>query len=85
MTLDEDVAEALKAVVDERGEPFKKIVNDLLRLGLEARLSPPPPRSYRLEPTSLGRLRPGVDLDRVLRLAGELEDQEMARELELRK
>lgn len=85
LTLDDDVARALRSLTEERGEPFKKVVNDLLRLGLEARLDPPAPRRVEIPPASLGRLKPGIDLDRALRLAGDLEDAEMARELELRK
>jgi hypothetical protein len=33
MTLDDDVAKALRAVAQERGEPLKQVVNDTLRLG----------------------------------------------------
>jgi hypothetical protein len=40
--------------------------------------------SYRLTSRRLG-LRPGVDLDHALHLAGELEDAETIRKLELRK
>ena len=39
---------------------------------------------YRVPARSLG-LRPGIDLDRALRLAGDLEDEELVRKLELRK
>jgi hypothetical protein len=41
MTLDDDVARALRAVAQERGKPFEQVVNDAPRLGLEARLDPP--------------------------------------------
>jgi len=54
------------------GEPFKKIINDLLRLVLRARTAPPETRSYVLTPASLGRLRAGVDLDKAMALAGSL-------------
>jgi hypothetical protein len=36
-------------------------------------------------PTKPVHLRPGVDLTRALRLAGELEDEEITRKLDLRK
>ena len=85
MTLEEDVARALKALTEQTGDPFKKVVNELLRLGLEARLAPPAPRQYELEPASLGERLPDVDLDRALSLAGELEDAEIVRKLQLRK
>jgi hypothetical protein len=41
------------------------------------------PQPYRLASRRLG-LRPGVDLEHALRLAGELEDAETVRKLELR-
>jgi hypothetical protein len=60
---------------------FKEVLNEALRAGLAAGTTP---RSYRLPTTRLG-LRPGVDLDGALRLAAAMEDEETARELELRK
>jgi len=47
--------------------------------------STPPRRPYRLEPVALGRPARGIDLDKALQLADNLEDQELARKLELRK
>ncbi|MEZ5330600.1 MAG: DUF2191 domain-containing protein [Thermoanaerobaculia bacterium] len=85
LTLEEDVASALKARSSRTGESFKAVVNATLRLGLAAEASPPPPRRYRLEPASLGATVRDVDLDRALRLSDSLEDAEIARRLELRK
>lgn len=82
MTLDEDVAAALQAAARERGVSFKEALNSAVRVGLSR--APAPERSFRMPTRALG-LRPGVDLDRALRLAGELEDEESARKLELRK
>ena len=42
------------------------------------------PRPYRLTTHALG-LRPGINLDKALQLAAELEDAETIRKLELRK
>jgi hypothetical protein len=84
LTLDEDVALAVRRQVRGTGHPFKQVVNDLLRAGLQARAAPPV-RRYRLEPVSLGGVMPGVDLDRALRLADALEDEAHARKLESRK
>lgn len=36
MTIDDDVAVRLRSVVSERRVPFKTVVNDLLRTGLDA-------------------------------------------------
>jgi hypothetical protein len=82
VTLDEDVAAALQALAAERGLSFKQALNDAVRAGLAG--SGKRSKPYRLPTRRLG-LRPGVDLDKALRLAGELEDDEVVRKLELRK
>lgn len=84
LTLDEDVAADLKRLARRRGKPLKEIVNDALRAGLRAQRAPAG-RPYRLEPVSLGGVVPGIDLDRALRLADALDDEALARKLELRK
>ncbi len=82
VTLDPDVAAKLKQVARDRGVSFKAALNDAVRAGLgtEARS----PRRYRLRTRKMGAMR-GVDLDKALRLAAELEDAELLRKLELRK
>lgn len=83
VTLDPDLAAKLRALARERGVPFKEVLNSALRRGLapDAAGAPAP---YRLASRRLG-LRPGIDLEHALRLAGELEDAETIRKLELRK
>ncbi|MDQ3874868.1 MAG: ribbon-helix-helix domain-containing protein [Actinomycetota bacterium] len=83
ITLDPDLAAKLRSLARERGVSFKEALNSALRRGLE----PDPAgskRAYRLAARPLG-LRPGVDLEHALRLAGDLEDAETIRKLELRK
>lgn len=84
LTLDEDLAAALKQEVRRSGRPLKRIVNEALRAGLAARRDPTP-RRYRIKPVSLGGVAAGIDLDKALRLADALEDEALARKLELRK
>lgn len=79
MTLDDDLASALKRRAHERDVPFKTALNEAIRDGLggdgvEA-------RPYRMEPSPLG-VRPGIDLTKANRLAADLEDEETLRELE---
>lgn len=81
MTLDEDLAAKLKALCRERGISFKEAINSTLRAGFARGRAA---SRYRL-PTSRMGLRPGIDLDRALALAAALEDEEIARKLELRK
>ncbi len=85
LTVDDDVVRALQEVARESREPFKKVVNDALRAGLAARRQPPAPVRYRITPVSLGGAAGGVDLDKSLRVADALEEQEIARKLETRK
>jgi hypothetical protein len=83
VTLDPDLAAKLRALARERGVSFKEALNSTLRRGL-ASGSGGSKQGYRLMSRRLG-LRPGVDLEHALRLAGELEDAETIRKLELRK
>ena len=85
LTLDEQIARALKATAHRSGKPLKQVVNETLRAGLAAGRSRGPARPYRVKPASLGGVLPGIDLDKTLRLADTLEDQEIARKLALRK
>ena len=84
LTVDDRIAKALKALAHRTGKPFKQVVNETLQAGLAAR-SAPRPKPYRLKPVSLGGVASGVDLDKALRLAAALEDDEITRKLELRK
>jgi len=84
LTLDDRIAKALKAVAHRTGKPFKQVVHETLQTGLAARETAKP-RPYRLKPVSLGGVVPGINIDKALRLSAALEDDEIARELDLRK
>ena len=81
LTLDEDVAAQLKAIARQRGISFKEAVNSVLRTGFARERRP---SRFRQRTHRMG-LRGGVDLDRALRLAATLDDEETVRKLELRK
>jgi plasmid stability protein len=85
LTLDDDLAAALQKKADRTGRSFKEVVNEALRAGLEVGLVSPSPRRYRLRPAHLGGAPASADLDKALRMAGALEDEELIRKLELRK
>jgi hypothetical protein len=79
LTLDDDLAGVLKRRAREQGVPFKEAVNRAIRAGLGEAARPrrrPAPRTI---PHSFG-VRPGVDLDKLNRLADELE-AEVVRDL----
>lgn len=85
LTIDDDLAKALKRRAQETGRSFKALVNEALRIGLEETATEPVRRPYRLESVALGQVTAGLDMDKALLLAGILEDEELARKLELRK
>jgi hypothetical protein len=82
VTLDPDVEAKLKATMRERGLSFKAALNEAVRSGLDH--GSPGPKRYRMPTAPMG-LQPGINLDKALRLAGELEDEEIIRKIELGK
>ena len=82
LTVDDDLVAELQRRAHETGRSFKAVVNEALRSGLY-----PPTETPRIDvnyPTSdLGRA--DVDLVRARHLADALEDEAIARKLELRK
>lgn len=82
VTLDPDVAARLNELATERGITFKAAINATLRAGLTSESGKA--RPYREVTRTLGA-QPGVDLTKALRIASELEDEEVVRKLELRK
>ena len=82
VTLDPDVAAKLKAVARERGISFKQALNGAVRAGLGRERRGTRAFTQYVQPMGL---RPGFNLDKALRLAAAIEDEEVVRKLELRK
>jgi hypothetical protein len=78
VTLDPDVEARLREIARERGISFKQALNNAVRAGLMAARGT---RDYRTPSRSLG-LRAGINLDKALQVAADLEDAEIAHELE---
>jgi hypothetical protein len=76
ITLDADTELLVKRAMRERGLSFKEAVNQAIRSGLAPRSNDAP-----VEFPTYAMGQPLVDVTKALRLAGELEDQEIAREL----
>jgi hypothetical protein len=83
VTLDPDVAAKLKEETRRRGISFKEALNSSVRKGLESD-ERTRGRPYKVRTAKMGA-RPGVNLDKALQLAGELEDAEIIRKLQLGK
>lgn len=81
VTLDPDVESRLREVARRRGISFKEALNSAVRAGLAAGRKPSP---YKVPSRSMG-LKPGIDLDKALQVASEIEDAETVRKLQLRK
>lgn len=82
LTLDPDVDALLKRAVRERGVPYKVAVNDAIRAGLGS-----PSKRRRPQATATFRMgfEPALPWDKALRLAADLEDEELLRRLASRK
>ena len=81
VTLDPDVEALLKRLMRERGMSFKQAVNHAIRAGL----AESPGRAPARTPTFRMGFEPAIPWDKALRLAAELEDEELARRLAARK
>ena len=85
LTIDDELAQTLKELAYRSGKSFKDVVNETLRAGLTVKKAPPRAKPYKIKPSALGGVIPGIDLNKALQVADALEDEEIARKLELRK
>jgi hypothetical protein len=66
LTLDDDVAAKLKSRSRKTGRPFREVVNDAIRRGLEdAAARPGAGAPFVVRTRDLGELAPGLSLDNV--------------------
>lgn len=72
VTLDSDVEAALRAQMAERGISFKQALNDAIRAGLLERSVP---EAFTTATAPMGS--PAINLDKALRIAADLEDEEL--------
>ena len=85
LTLDDDIARQIRNAVRASGKSLKAVVNDALRVGLTSERFVKARQPYNLSPVSMGDIIGPYDLDKALQLADRIEDEEIARKLELRK
>ncbi len=83
LTLDDDLAGALKEQAHRLGIPFKKALNQAVRAGLSRQQIVAPAPLPATIPHSFG-FRPGIDLDKLNQLADDLEAEAAAARLGLR-
>lgn len=67
LTLDDDVINKLRQRARTTGKPFKTVVNETLRLGLNTPSTLSPKQPFQVEARSLG-LRRGMGVDNIAEL-----------------
>jgi hypothetical protein len=80
VTLDSDVEAIVRQVMHERGVTFKQALNDAVRAGVAAAR----PAASSTPTFHLGRASEAL-IDKGLRTAGELEDDELVRQIAARR
>lgn len=71
LTLDDDVAAKLRTEARKSGEPFKQVVNRVLRTGLNLRVKAAPLPPYHIKARAWGN--PGLNYDKVWELLEQIE------------
>ncbi len=72
LTLDDDVYHKIQDEVRRSGQPYKKVVNELLRRALLIQNRSKSTKSFKIRGRSLGR-RPGLNYDNIGELIERLE------------
>ena len=74
LTLDDDVLDKARGIAARLHTPFRHVVNEALRNGLQAVENPPLTRPYRTEPHAMG-LKAGRNLDNIQALLAGIEGE----------
>jgi hypothetical protein len=75
LTIDDDVLDRAKSLASRLHSPFRRVVNEALRAGLQAVEKPAHARPYRTQPRKL-RLKEGRSLDNIQELIAQIEGEE---------
>jgi len=75
LIIDDDVLDRARSVAARLHAPFRRVVNEALRAGLETVEGPARSRPYRTNPHKLG-LRGGKSLDNIHELLAQLEGED---------
>jgi hypothetical protein len=83
ITLDPDVEQMLKSTMRERDVTFKDAVNSAIRKGLQTERKGAEPRrkKFRQRTYPMGVAAPGLNWDKALQIAADLEDEEILKKL----
>ncbi|MDD5676884.1 MAG: DUF2191 domain-containing protein [Kiritimatiellae bacterium] len=75
LTIEDDVLDRAKSVAARLHAPFRKVVNEALRAGLETVEAPAKMRPYHTKPHKMG-LRTGRNLDNIQELLAQVEGED---------
>ena len=75
LSIDDDVLERARAVATKLRTPFRAVVNEALRAGLDHVEKPAKRRPYRTEPHAMG-LRSGRNIDNIQELLAQIEGED---------
>jgi len=84
VTLEDDVAALLRQAMARRGTGFKEALNEALRIGLTGATSRPQREPFRQVTFHMG-FDPRFRWDKAMSMASDIEDEELAHKLQLRK
>lgn len=75
ISIDDDVMERARSLADKLGTPFKTIINEALRNGLNQVEQPAKQLNYKTKPHKMG-LRAGRNIDNIQELLAQIEGED---------
>jgi hypothetical protein len=75
ITIDNDVLERARAISAKLRTPFKTVINEALRVGLDQVEQPAKCRHYKTKPHAMG-LKAGRNLDNIQELLAQIEGED---------
>lgn len=75
LTIDDDVLDTARALARTLRTPFRRVVNEALRVGLQTVEKPALVRPFHTQPHKMG-LKAGVSLDNIRELIAQMEGEE---------
>ena len=75
LSIDDDVMERARTIAAKLSTPFKTVVNEALRAGLDQVEQPAKQRCYKTKPHKMS-LRPGRNLDNIQKLLAQIEGED---------
>jgi len=75
ISIDDDVLDRARVIAARLGTPFRFVINEALRAGLQAVEEPSQSRPFRTQPHPMG-LKPGRSLDNIQELIAQMEGEQ---------